>query len=129
MDVCSCGLRRRGTSTMHWRRVFFLEQPAIWLGAAAPGRGRNAGGSFPDVEDGKQQGSADDCCTCRMMSVFPKTLTLVAAGLSLSLASFAQSTAPIRFEEIAAKAGVHYVTANSPTPNKNQVETMVSGVA
>lgn len=64
-----------------------------------------------------------------MMSVFPETLTLVAAGLSLSLASFAQSTAPIRFEEIATKAGVHYVTANSPTPNKNQVETMVSGVA
>ena len=63
-----------------------------------------------------------------MMSVFP-TLTLVAAGLSLSLAGFAQTAAPIRFEEIAAKAGVHYVTANSPTPNKNQVETMVSGVA
>jgi hypothetical protein len=35
----------------------------------------------------------------------------------------------IRFEEIAAKAGLHYVTANSPTPNKNQPETMVAGVA
>ena len=35
----------------------------------------------------------------------------------------------IRFEEIAAKAGLHYVTANSPTPNKNQIETMVGGVA
>jgi len=35
----------------------------------------------------------------------------------------------IRFEEIAAKAGLHYVTANSPTPNKNQVEAMVGGVA
>jgi enediyne biosynthesis protein E4 len=38
-------------------------------------------------------------------------------------------TSPIRFEEIAAKAGLHYVTANSPTPNKNQPETMVAGVA
>jgi enediyne biosynthesis protein E4 len=37
--------------------------------------------------------------------------------------------APIRFEEIAAKAGLHYTTENSPTPNKNQPETMVSGVA
>ncbi len=35
----------------------------------------------------------------------------------------------IRFEEIAAKSGLHFVTQNSPTPNKNQIETMVSGVA
>ncbi len=35
----------------------------------------------------------------------------------------------IRFEEIAAKAGLHYVTASSPTPNKYQPETMVAGVA
>jgi len=35
----------------------------------------------------------------------------------------------IRFEEIAAKSGLHYTTANSPTPNKNQPETMVAGVA
>jgi len=35
----------------------------------------------------------------------------------------------IRFEEIAAKSGLHYVTENSPTPNKNQPETMVAGVA
>jgi hypothetical protein len=36
---------------------------------------------------------------------------------------------PIKFEDIAAKAGVHFITQNSPTPNKNQIETMVSGVA
>jgi len=35
----------------------------------------------------------------------------------------------IRFEEISAKAGLHFVTENSPTPNKNQIETMVAGVA
>jgi hypothetical protein len=35
----------------------------------------------------------------------------------------------IQFEDIAAKAGVHFTTENSPTPNKNQIETMVSGVA
>jgi hypothetical protein len=35
----------------------------------------------------------------------------------------------IRFEEIAAKSGLHFVTANCPTPNKNQPETMVAGVA
>jgi len=43
----------------------------------------------------------------------------------------AQSAAPpssIRFEDIAEKAGVHFTTQNSPTPNKNQIETMVAGV-
>jgi enediyne biosynthesis protein E4 len=35
----------------------------------------------------------------------------------------------IRFEEVAAKSGLHFVTANCPTPNKNQIETLVAGVA
>jgi hypothetical protein len=37
--------------------------------------------------------------------------------------------AQIRFEDIAAKAGLKFITQNSPTPNKNQIETMVAGVA
>lgn len=36
---------------------------------------------------------------------------------------------PIRFEEIAEKAGLHYITANGNTENKNQPQTMVAGVA
>jgi enediyne biosynthesis protein E4 len=36
---------------------------------------------------------------------------------------------PIRFEEIAAKSGLHFTTRNCATPNKNQIETMVAGVA
>jgi hypothetical protein len=49
----------------------------------------------------------------------------------LATTVFAHSQTPpgIRFEEIATKAGVHFVTENSPTPNKNQIETMVAGVA
>ena len=35
----------------------------------------------------------------------------------------------LRFEEIAEKAGLQFVTRNSPTANKNQIETMVVGVA
>jgi len=35
----------------------------------------------------------------------------------------------IRFEEIAKRAGISFVTNSSPTPNKNQPETMVGGVA
>src|SRR5205823_3925763 len=55
-----------------------------------------------------------------------RALVLVAVTVfSLPYAAAAQ----IRFEEIASKAGVTFVTQNSPTPNKNQVETMVAGVA
>jgi hypothetical protein len=35
----------------------------------------------------------------------------------------------IRFEEIAGKSGLHFTTLNCATPNKNQIETMVAGVA
>jgi hypothetical protein len=63
-------------------------------------------------------------------------LSLVAtAALNTRPASSNTSTQPsdtaasIHFEEIAAKAGLHFITQNSPTPNKNQVETMVAGVA
>ncbi len=66
--------------------------------------------------------------------------TIVAALLSLTGHAHAQqsasvapqSTAPqsaIRFEEIAAKAGLRYVTATASTENKNQPQTMVAGVA
>lgn len=43
----------------------------------------------------------------------------------------AQSTAthPIRFEDIAGKAGVRFTTENSPTPEKHQPETMLAGLA
>ena len=39
------------------------------------------------------------------------------------------SAGTIQFEDIAAKAGLNFITRNSPTANKNQVETMVAGVA
>ncbi len=42
----------------------------------------------------------------------------------------APATAPrIAFEEISSRAGVHFITNSSPTPNKHQPESMVSGVA
>ena len=50
-------------------------------------------------------------------------------GLQAVPARTAKSTGNIQFEEIAAKSGVSFITANSATPNKNQPETMVAGVA
>jgi hypothetical protein len=58
--------------------------------------------------------------------------TLHAPFWSLSLillsnpALWAQST--IRFEEIAQKSGLQMLVENSPTPQHNQVETMIAGV-
>jgi hypothetical protein len=45
--------------------------------------------------------------------------------------ALAQSTPshPIKFEDIAEKAGIYFVTENSPTPEKHQPETMPAGVA
>src|SRR6266478_6011142 len=50
---------------------------------------------------------------------------------ALTAADWLGSSRPtsIQFEETAAKAGLSFTTANSPTANKNQIETMVAGVA
>ncbi|MGA2588669.1 MAG: CRTAC1 family protein [Bryobacteraceae bacterium] len=45
------------------------------------------------------------------------------------LLAAAPLTAPITFEEIAGRAGVHFITNNSSTPQKHQPEPMVAGVA
>jgi enediyne biosynthesis protein E4 len=47
----------------------------------------------------------------------------------VALATGAVAVAPITFEEIAARAGVHFVSNTSPTPRKYQPEIMVAGVA
>jgi hypothetical protein len=52
-----------------------------------------------------------------VVSVFVLLAVALAAGVS-----------PIAFEEIAAKSGLRFTTDSSPTPNKNQPETMVAGV-
>ena len=60
--------------------------------------------------------------------LFPR---LGACG-SKQFQNFFPSIAPpsaIRFEEIAQKAGVHFVVENCPTPEKYQPETMPAGIA
>ncbi len=47
----------------------------------------------------------------------------------LCLAAAATALGPIAFEEIAARAGVRFVTDNSATPHKEQPESLVAGVA
>ena len=51
------------------------------------------------------------------------SVALLCAALAAPIAS------TIRFEEIAQKSGLVFTCDSSPTPNKNQPETMVAGVA
>ncbi|HLV88300.1 MAG TPA: CRTAC1 family protein [Candidatus Sulfotelmatobacter sp.] len=56
-------------------------------------------------------------------------ILVLAVGVGVIGLASAPTPSAIRFENIATKAGVNFVTRNSPTPNKNQIETMVAGVA
>jgi hypothetical protein len=53
----------------------------------------------------------------------------IALTLLLCAALAAPVASTIRFEEIAQKSGLVFASNSSPTPNKNQPETMVAGVA
>src|SRR5215472_15286878 len=52
----------------------------------------------------------------------------VALAVTIGVAVEADRNAGIRFEDITARSGIDFVTDSSPTPNKNQPETMISGV-
>src|SRR3954453_483550 len=52
---------------------------------------------------------------------------VLAAGAVLATMS-GGALGPIAFEEIAEQAGLRFGADSSPTPNKNQPETMVGGV-
>ena len=56
-----------------------------------------------------------------------KVLPAIVVAAGLLLAGAVAST--ITFEEIAGRSGLVFATDSSPTPNKNQPETMVAGVA
>jgi enediyne biosynthesis protein E4 len=56
-------------------------------------------------------------------------LTLLPVAICSSQVPSPAAPSTIRFEEIAKSAGIDFVTHSSPTPNKNQPESMVGGVA
>jgi enediyne biosynthesis protein E4 len=58
-----------------------------------------------------------------------RLMLILAATVALVAGSGSTAAPGIRFEEIAARSKLNFTTAASPTPNKNQVETMVAGVA
>ena len=56
-----------------------------------------------------------------------RILAALSFGAILTLA--ATQAPPIRFREIAAAAGLHFVLENSPTDRKHMIETMPGGIA
>jgi hypothetical protein len=56
-------------------------------------------------------------------------MLFVGTGFSQAPSTQTAVSGPIAFEEIAAQSGVNFSIDSSPTPNKNQIETMVAGVA
>ena len=56
-------------------------------------------------------------------------MLILAATVALVSGPGLPARPAIRFEEIAARSNLSFTTAASPTPNKNQIETMVAGVA
>ncbi len=66
----------------------------------------------------------------RRLLILLGMVLLSATGQDQSvLKTNAKGASTIRFEEIAQKSGLHYITANGNTENKNQPQTMVAGVA
>ena len=61
------------------------------------------------------------------MKAFTFIVIVIVLGAGALLAG--STTGPIVFEEIAERSGLTFVSDSSPTPNKNQPETMVAGVA
>src|SRR5438094_557486 len=53
---------------------------------------------------------------------------IVALAVTIEVAVEANRSTGIRFEDITPRSGIDFVTDSSPTPNKNQPETMISGV-
>jgi enediyne biosynthesis protein E4 len=60
------------------------------------------------------------------MKFYSRILSGILLGTGLLLP--ASTDGPIVFEEIAQRSGLSFVSDSSPTPNKNQPETMVAGV-
>jgi len=58
-----------------------------------------------------------------------RSILILGAVAAMTVLAASDALGPIAFEDLAARAGLHFVTENSPTPNKNQPETMVAGVA
>ena len=63
------------------------------------------------------------------LSMFRVPLAMAALlAAALAIDNGAGKTSTIRFEDVTAKSGIDFTADSNPTPNKNQPETMLSGI-
>jgi hypothetical protein len=63
-----------------------------------------------------------------MLRVLLAVTALLALAVAIGIGGAVAGDSAIRFEEITSRAGLRFVADSCPTPNKNQPETMISGV-
>jgi len=61
-------------------------------------------------------------------SIVLSVAAIVALAATIVIGAQASKNSSIRFQDITGRSGVDFVTDSSPTPNKNQPETMISGI-
>jgi hypothetical protein len=64
----------------------------------------------------------------RMFRFFPAVLLIVVSLATIAIGVQTDRGNGIRFEDVTAHSGVDFFADSSPTPNKNQPETMISGI-
>lgn len=63
-----------------------------------------------------------------MFRLIVSLAALAALTVTIALCVTAERPTSIRFEDVTARSGANFIENSSPTPNKNQPETMTSGV-
>src|SRR5947208_10912484 len=63
-----------------------------------------------------------------LLSIASSMAAIVTLTVTIVIAAQADNSSRIRFEDVTGRSALDFLTDSSPTPNKNQPETMVSGV-
>src|SRR5437899_12793105 len=62
------------------------------------------------------------------LSMVLSIAAIVTLTVTIVIAAQAEKSSRIRFEDVTGRSGLDFLTDSSPTPNKNQPETMISGI-
>src|ERR1700756_2753710 len=63
-----------------------------------------------------------------LLSIALSIAVIVTLTVTIVIAAQADKSSRIRFEDVTGRSGLDFLTDSSPTPNKNQPETMISGI-
>src|SRR6266513_1478736 len=63
-----------------------------------------------------------------LLSIALSMAAIVTLTVTIVIAAQADKSSRIRFEDVTGRSGLDFLTDSSPTPNKNQPETMITGI-